>query len=687
MAARAWIKPVRQRLVIGGLQFGSKYKTIFQEKDFCLQERKANADQGAGHRSKFRIITSGDKDYFEIAYSDSLPEVQWAYLTEHLLEKLPPHIADNEKARLQWIVARCQQLWLESHDPLDPQEDDEDCRADSEDDMPVDKQNLRQSSTASDDKGSGGGKLRRRAVGSTVAGIVGRERDNGESGVQPINRAIQRANTVPPHSVVAPERESVSSDTSTKRYRERSEPRNRPFGDTPRRSSTKKSVPVVNHRSAVVINCRGFLAYIFCALSLNTMLLLVHDCGQMVFHWTMLSVNVVLLILIGMGWPMSLQLIAQGQTQNPSLTQGGFSEITTDGKRKVNKKRHTTKATIGDRASATEGGANLPRQFSSTSTTSTTSITEQDEEELPSGPPVLEWSTPGPPIRLSDVGAVPTNSREAFAKEPMTWHKMSGENFNVRIGPNYKKNKLKKPSLDGFFDPISVDTYVSEKKTGKVGDQIKLPKLPLVYEDFKAGQHKDGPLEINGVPTLLIVTWTMPYYSPGVPTPFGGKEDGEGLIVVVKFAMTRKLKEELQSKEELSPATALLKRFCQKYEVKEVNARLKLISKLCNPDELNLGSIASKTVEKYNSKPFLTGPRCHTVSKGNGYLEINCDMHRYGYVFRQGVWAFLDYIPQMCIELGLVIQGDEDHELPERALACVAVAYPRPKDRNQKLIL
>ena len=54
---------------------------------------------------------------------------------------------------------------------------------------------------------------------------------------------------------------------------------------------------------------------------------------------------------------------------------------------------------------------------------------------------------------------------------PHSWSETDATSFQVRVGPDYNKNKLKAASLPALFELVSVDIYSSKMKvphiTGK----------------------------------------------------------------------------------------------------------------------------------------------------------------------------------------------------------------------------
>jgi hypothetical protein len=58
------------------------------------------------------------------------------------------------------------------------------------------------------------------------------------------------------------------------------------------------------------------------------------------------------------------------------------------------------------------------------------------------------------------------------------WNDVGGETWNVRIGPNYTKNKKKSPSRRSLCDLRGLDLHASDKKIMNIGRFFNLPAAP-----------------------------------------------------------------------------------------------------------------------------------------------------------------------------------------------------------------
>lgn len=112
------------------------------------------------------------------------------------------------------------------------------------------------------------------------------------------------------------------------------------------------------------------------------------------------------------------------------------------------------------------------------------------------------------------------------------------------------------------------------------------------------------------------------------------------------------------------------------------------IPRVANPAEAKVGMFVRGLLKSHNAKPFLTGPHCHSFIRGPGYLEADIDVHRFCFAARKATYSFLESLKTMIIDIGFVVEGKDDSELPEQVLGCTKVSYWDPvSGRNFKQYL
>eukprot|EP00435_Cladocopium_sp_Y103_P028031 s1171_g6.t7 len=188
----------------------------------------------------------------------------------------------------------------------------------------------------------------------------------------------------------------------------------------------------------------------------------------------------------------------------------------------------------------------------------------------------------------------------------------------------------------------------------------------------------------SALPKVILVHFQLPL-KPG-PIYGSHPEDDPGCSVVLFF----KLKEPVLD----SPALGLLQRFLEadhpKTEGFAVSGCLKVVGFLENLDELDIPAAARPVVRKFNGKPVLIEKESRHLRFGDA-LEILVDVRGFNPLARQLLCRLRGQLPKSVMQLGILVQGVEDFELPEGFLGdllngrSVEIASPRsPKTGPQE---
>ncbi|WOH16499.1 hypothetical protein DCAR_0936054 [Daucus carota subsp. sativus] len=251
------------------------------------------------------------------------------------------------------------------------------------------------------------------------------------------------------------------------------------------------------------------------------------------------------------------------------------------------------------------------------------------------------------PIAGSQVPFCPADK-----KMPDSWSQIAASTFRVR-GENYLRDKKKDlaPS-HAAYNPFGVDVYLSQRKIDHIARFVGLPNISSYGE----------------LPPILVVNCQIPLYPAAL---FQSETDGEGINFVLYFKLSESYSKELPShcKEGIKK---LIDDEVEKVKGSSVpfRERLKILGRVVNVDDLQLSAAERKLMHAYNEKPVLSRPQ-HEFYLGENYLEIDLDMHRFGYISRKGFGAFLDRLKHCILDFGLTIQGNKPEELPEQILCCV----------------
>jgi len=122
----------------------------------------------------------------------------------------------------------------------------------------------------------------------------------------------------------------------------------------------------------------------------------------------------------------------------------------------------------------------------------------------------------------------------------------TGTDFNVRTGPNYRKNGIKVPSQPHLYHPVSIDVLKHDEIIFHSAAHLTLPPPP------------DGKRSANtcGLPRRLVINMIFPQEGPSL---FSSPTDGPCYHMVVTFAASDAALSKW--KQEGSPAAKLWERF------------------------------------------------------------------------------------------------------------------------------
>lgn len=255
------------------------------------------------------------------------------------------------------------------------------------------------------------------------------------------------------------------------------------------------------------------------------------------------------------------------------------------------------------------------------------------------------------PIAGSQVPFCPTGKQMLDC-----WSRIEPGSFKVRA-ENYLRDKKKDFARNyAAYNPFGVDLFVSQKKINHIARFVELPVIS-----------SSGPL-----PPILVVNVQVPLYPP---TLFQSETDGEGMCFVLYFKLSDSYSKELPShfqesiKRLIDDDIEKVKGFTMDTTV-PFRERLKILGRVANVDDLHLSAAERKLMHAYNEKPVLSRPQ-HEFYLGENYLEIDIDMHRFGYISRKGFEAFQNRLKSCILDVGLTIQGNKAEELPEQILCCI----------------
>ena len=272
------------------------------------------------------------------------------------------------------------------------------------------------------------------------------------------------------------------------------------------------------------------------------------------------------------------------------------------------------------------------------------SVLIEDEKVVDDSPRV-----PGSTVK--QVFGVPAD------EPPHTWCRCDPTAFNVRTGPNYSKFKKKTPSGMALYEPFAVDTFCARKNVDHIAKLMALPDMQNVNTNH------------SKVPPIMIVQMQLPTDSPPL---FGSVEDGPGWAVVFYFKITEDTCNQLKDLSTASAAVKLFVKYCENAEKDFAwRSRLKMIGCCSNLEELGVpGAIAT-----YNAKPVMI-KKTGSIYRGESYLEVNINVHKWPTYVQKCIQFMYSQSTLMFLQVGFVIEGREDEDLPETLFGCVGVNRP-----------
>ena len=276
--------------------------------------------------------------------------------------------------------------------------------------------------------------------------------------------------------------------------------------------------------------------------------------------------------------------------------------------------------------------------------------------------------------RSSSSSAAPSPTpKKELPGQPIpstSWGCSSATKFQVRAGPNYAKNGLKRPSLESLYEVVAVRMFTSGQKTaGGMADTLPVPMEEIMGDDanIKKLWSDMGVGDIDpSIPDVLIFHVQMPHDAPSM---FKAVEDGPGEEAVVYLRPSSRFLSEITGQKPMTPATQLFVRWCQTADKDlGMRSRFKCMALVRNLEAHNLGWVAP-----YNGKPVLiteSGQCRKGVLKGTGggkvhYLEMVADVNRWGFLAKKGFVTLLPKFKELRLDIGFTIEGKSDDELPE----------------------
>jgi len=279
----------------------------------------------------------------------------------------------------------------------------------------------------------------------------------------------------------------------------------------------------------------------------------------------------------------------------------------------------------------------------------------------------------GEPTQRSDSKPLAGATMKQVFTEPKlspehTWCKADFRQFNVRIGPDYNRYKKKAPSAAPIYEPFAVDVFCTKLRADHCCSRFEF-----------ADPNSSSPLNVDThnkfVPPVFVIQIQIPSDPPS--GYFTSSDDGPGWAILMYYRITPDAVEQLKDLSTASPAVKLFAEWCEKCTEDPLwRGRFKVINSCTNLDELGIPS----AISAYNAKPIMirrTGSISRGTNDGIKYMEMDIHVHKFATLAKQSIHYISSRCGQMFMQIGFVIEGVSDPELPETLFACVAVNKPQ----------
>ena len=147
--------------------------------------------------------------------------------------------------------------------------------------------------------------------------------------------------------------------------------------------------------------------------------------------------------------------------------------------------------------------------------------------------------------------AAPTTDIEV---KPHSYANTDASAFQLRVGPNYKKNKQKAPSPPALYDLLSMDFLYADSPLKNTADKFRIPSIPGITDVSTGHAH---------IPPMLIINTWLPGEEPSM---FQKSTDGETYSIPMVFVLSQETLRQLKDIDTASPGVKLWSEWCRRAE-------------------------------------------------------------------------------------------------------------------------
>ncbi|CAE8673630.1 unnamed protein product, partial [Polarella glacialis] len=241
------------------------------------------------------------------------------------------------------------------------------------------------------------------------------------------------------------------------------------------------------------------------------------------------------------------------------------------------------------------------------------------------------------------------------------WLPCEASVFDIR-NIRYKQTREKISSEFALYQCVGMDMIRDRRKIASVIDRLpehaELPKSLLGSREWSSSW---------GVPRVLITNCQLPYKA-GRLIGSHPEEDG-GLSILSYFVLSAETSA-LLADGKFTAALRLWKRFVEEGVSTKEGISLKVVGRVEDLDRYDV----PESFKGFNNKPVLLTKSATVLShKLPEVLEIDFDVRSWIYPARSALANYHHRTREAAIQVGYVLEGKTDDELPEQILGCFRV--------------
>lgn len=271
-----------------------------------------------------------------------------------------------------------------------------------------------------------------------------------------------------------------------------------------------------------------------------------------------------------------------------------------------------------------------------------------------------EWAPFAPSLPFGEHNAAAVAGAAATSSDapPPCWGECDASLFDVR-NVRYKQTKEKVPSESAMYDCVGMDMIRDKRRIDALVDKFPegagLPASPPDAPEWTPAW---------GVPRVLVVNCQLPYRAGYLFTSH--PQDDGGLSVAAYFVLGRQASELLEHGTP-TPSLRLLQRFVEGGTTTKEGISFKAVGRVEDLDRYEV----PESFHRFNNKPVLLTKSATVVqSRLPEVLELDYDVRSWVYLARSALATYHPRARDAEFEIGYLVEGKMDGELPEQILGC-----------------